>query len=113
MLTDIPSSSQNKESKTLKENRMEMVQTARQFLQNPRVQSTLITDQRKFLVDKGLTESEIDEAFKSLSIIQEVYYIEISYIFNIFFRQKIYLIQLYKMCHLSETAYLIQFIPLL
>lgn len=73
MSANLPSSSKN--DKNLIENRIKMVQTARQFLQNSRVRDTSIIDQRKFLSDKGLTESEIDDAYKSLSTIQEVHYI--------------------------------------
>ena len=45
-------------------NRPEQVKNAVQFLVHPKVQGTSPEERRKFLLKKGLTTSEIDEAFK-------------------------------------------------
>uniref|UniRef100_A0A0N5CDC6 Peroxisomal membrane protein PEX14 n=1 Tax=Strongyloides papillosus TaxID=174720 RepID=A0A0N5CDC6_STREA len=52
--------------------RNEMVEAAVKFMKNPKVRSTPISDQKRFLIEKGLTEEEIDKA------IEEVGYVSIS-----------------------------------
>jgi hypothetical protein len=47
-------------------NRSDMVEAARQFMSTPKVRNTPFEEQKKFLIEKGLTDSEIDEAVKML-----------------------------------------------
>jgi hypothetical protein len=47
-------------------NRSDMVESARQFMTTPKVRNTPFEEQKKFLLEKGLTESEINEAVKML-----------------------------------------------
>uniref|UniRef100_A0AC34FZ91 Peroxisomal membrane protein PEX14 n=1 Tax=Panagrolaimus sp. ES5 TaxID=591445 RepID=A0AC34FZ91_9BILA len=47
-------------------NRSDMVEAARQFMSTPKVRNTPFEEQKKFLLEKGLTEAEIQEAVKML-----------------------------------------------
>lgn len=63
--SDVPSS-----SNATTNNRPEMVEAARKFLMNPKIRSTPFQEQKQFLVDKGVTSSEIDEALASISPVE-------------------------------------------
>ncbi|KAF7634420.1 Pex14_N domain-containing protein [Meloidogyne graminicola] len=62
----------NDNIKTLKEetsnnstkHREDLINAAKQFINNPRVRNTPINEQKAFLLKKGLTENEINEAMK-------------------------------------------------
>jgi hypothetical protein len=47
-------------------NREDLVNAAKQFLNNPRVKFTPLEEQKSFLRRKGLTDYEINEAMKEL-----------------------------------------------
>ena len=47
-------------------NRSDMVEAARQFMSTPKVRNTPFDEQKKFLLEKGVTESEIEAALKQL-----------------------------------------------
>jgi hypothetical protein len=59
MSDDKASSSQT----TLRE---EFVENARRFFKNPKIRSTPLEEQKKFLLSKGVTQSEIDAALDSI-----------------------------------------------
>lgn len=47
--------------------RPDMVEAAKQFMSTPKVRGTSFEEQKKFLLEKGLTEEEIEEARKGIS----------------------------------------------
>uniref|UniRef100_A0A7E4UND3 Peroxisomal membrane protein PEX14 n=1 Tax=Panagrellus redivivus TaxID=6233 RepID=A0A7E4UND3_PANRE len=59
MSSDHPDPSPESSSAAL---RPDMVEAARQFMSTPKVRGTPFEEQRKFLLEKGLTEAEITEA---------------------------------------------------
>ncbi|CAK5114924.1 unnamed protein product [Meloidogyne enterolobii] len=52
--------------------REDLVNAAKQFINNPRVRNTPIGEQKAFLIKKGLTEIEINEAMKGRSGEQQI-----------------------------------------
>ena len=46
--------------------RPEFVENARRFFVNPKIRSTPLDEQRRFLLSKGVTQPEIDEALRSV-----------------------------------------------
>uniref|UniRef100_A0A0K0FLK7 Peroxisomal membrane protein PEX14 n=1 Tax=Strongyloides venezuelensis TaxID=75913 RepID=A0A0K0FLK7_STRVS len=49
--------------------RNEMVEAAVKFMKNPKVRSTPISEQKSFLIEKGLTEEEIEHAIKEVGYV--------------------------------------------
>lgn len=47
--------------------RPQFVENARKFFINPKVRSTPLEEQKKFLITKGVTEAEIEEALKKIA----------------------------------------------
>lgn len=52
--------------------REDLVNAAKQFINNPRVRNTPIEEQKAFLIKKGLTEAEINEAMRGRSGEQQI-----------------------------------------
>jgi hypothetical protein len=46
--------------------RAEYVENARRFFKNPKIRSTPLDEQKKFLLSKGVTEAEIESALESI-----------------------------------------------
>lgn len=46
--------------------REEFVENARRFFKNPKIRSTPLDEQKKFLLGKGVTQPEIDAALASI-----------------------------------------------
>lgn len=46
--------------------RQEFVENARRFFKNPKIRSTPLDEQKKFLLSKGVSEAEIDSALDSI-----------------------------------------------
>lgn len=65
--SDASSVAGNKAGPNQKTIRPDMVETARHFMLLPKVRQTSFMQQREFLLGKGLSEEEIEEAKKILS----------------------------------------------
>ena len=66
--------------------RVEMIEAAKQFMSNPKVRGTAFEDQKKFLLDKGVTEAEIEEARKQVPqvvAVEQVQYPPVQYQENV------------------------------
>lgn len=46
--------------------REDFVENARKFFKNPKIRSTPLDEQKKFLLSKGVTKEEIDAALDSI-----------------------------------------------
>lgn len=53
--------------------RSEMVDVARRFMMMPKVRQTPVIQQKRFLLQKGLREDEINEAMNGLKLQQDVW----------------------------------------
>ncbi|KAE9547825.1 hypothetical protein FO519_008960 [Halicephalobus sp. NKZ332] len=59
--------------------RPEMIEAAKQFMLNPKVRGTSFENQKKFLLDKGVTECEVEEARKQVPQMDTVPYPQTPY----------------------------------
>jgi hypothetical protein len=59
-------SDDNKASSSQVALREEFVENARRFFKNPKIRSTPLDEQKKFLISKGVTQAEIDAALDTI-----------------------------------------------
>jgi hypothetical protein len=48
--------------------REEFVENAHKFFKNPKIRSTPLDEQKKFLISKGVTHAEIEKALESIPV---------------------------------------------
>lgn len=64
--------------------RMDMVNAAKQFMTNPRVQLTPLAEQKEFLSKKGLTEAEIEAALSGIEVRNQTRLGQVNLIFSFY-----------------------------
>ena len=62
--------------------RVDMLNAAKQFMANPRVQQTPVEEQKDFLRKKGLTQAEIEAAFDGIGVRNQMLLNQVSIFFN-------------------------------